>query len=151
MKVVVPYTKLHPVTEFVLTSYRPEYVDVSAPDGYRQFFKGLWERRETVIIVEHDIVPWPGALDELWQCPCTWGSYTYHLHGGLGIHHGFGCTKLSARLMEETSDVWESSSGWNMLDQVLFFEARALGFEPHHHRPAVTHLNPRHWSVLNAE
>ena|SRR5215207_6192247 len=150
MRVIVPFTKLEPATELVLRPYIPEYVDVSTLDSYRLLLKRIWETGKTVIIVEHDIVPWPGALDELWYCPCAWGSYSYHLHGGIGIHHGFGCTKLSSRLMAETQGVWDDGISWNMLDQVLLFKARAYGFEPHHHRPAVVHLNPRHYEVCNA-
>jgi hypothetical protein len=145
MNVVVPYTNLHPTTEFVLRQYPVEYVDVSEPDAYLGLLRRLWVEGATVIVVEHDVVPWPGALEEVWNCPCAWGSYSYHMHGGIGIYHGFGCTKLTAELMKQTPRVWEPWASWNMLDQKLFFAARAQGIEPHHHRPPVTHLNDRHY------
>lgn len=145
MKVVVPYIVLNPATELVLRPYKPQYVDVSAPDAYRTLFQTLWVERQTTIIVEHDIVPWPGALEELWQCPCQWGAYSYLLRGGVGVYHGFGCTKLTRELMLATPDVWSASCEWNKLDQHLLFEARSKGCEPHHHRPAVVHLNERYY------
>jgi hypothetical protein len=145
MNVVVPYTNLHPTTEFVLRPYRPTYIDVSETDGYLKLLRSLWHQGETVILVEHDVVPWPGALDEISHCPCEWGSYSYHMHGGIGIYHGFGCTKLSAEMMRQTPEVWASWASWNMLDQKLLFHARSKGFEPHTHRPPVTHLNPNHY------
>ena len=145
MNVIVPYTDLHPTTEFVLRPYRPVYVEVGGENGYLNFFRELWNEGEDIIIVEHDVVPWPGALEEVWQCPCAWGSYSYHMHGGIGIYHGFGCTKLTAELMAQTPDIWEQWTSWNMLDQKLFFAARGKGLEPHTHRPPVTHLNPRHY------
>lgn len=145
MKVVVPYTSLKQPTRLVLKQYKPEYVDVSGPDAYRRLLQRIWTEGETTIIVEHDVVPWPGALDELWQCPCAWGAYSYHMHGGLGIYHGLGCTKIGAELIARTPTVWHPPHPWNVLDQMLLFASRGTGLEPHHHRPAVTHLNAKHY------
>jgi hypothetical protein len=142
MRVVVPYTRLHPVTEQVLTSYAipVEWVGLVGDDDYRLLMQRLWREQERVIIVEHDIVPWPGALEELWACPCAWGAYSYKIHGGIGIYHGLGCTKLTPQLMAAVPEIWGQPEPWYLLDQKLLFEARNQGLEPHHHRPAVIHL-----------
>jgi hypothetical protein len=143
MQVVVPYTKLHPVTEYVLNSYKLPvwFVPVDGDDGYRRLMLNLWRERKSVIIVEHDIVPWPGAIEELWNCSCHWGAYSYQIDGGIGIYHGLGCTKITTHLMDAVPTIWERPEPWHLLDQILFFEARNCGLEPHHHRPPVIHLH----------
>src|SRR4051812_16119673 len=115
MNVVVPYVehKSSKITELVDDVLRSQTKDIiwiycgHSPFDYHELLKSLWHQRETTILVEHDVLPWPGALQELWQCPCKWGSYSYPLHGGVGIHHGFGCTKLTRELMDAVPDVWE--------------------------------------------
>jgi len=149
MKVIVPYADApHSVTVQVLASEPVAsllYHKCEGPYAYHELLRDIWRKCEPVIIVEHDVVPWPGALGELWLCPCKWGAYSYHMHGGIGIFHGFGCTKLTPDVMEATADIWECEPVlWNTLDQKLWFAARLKGFEPHPHRPPVTHLNPRH-------
>jgi len=149
MKVIVPYAgELNPVVRQVLSYYGVpvDYRNMSwNPYNYQYLLREIWKKREPVVIVEHDILPWPGAIEELWQCSCAWGAYTYQLHGGLGIYHGFGCTKLTPQLMQAVPDVWEGDlMNWDVLDQHLFFAARAAGFEPHHHRPPVIHLSDKH-------
>jgi hypothetical protein len=144
MKVVVPYVELHPVTRQVTEPYNPEYVPLVGDDAYRQLMHRLWQEGEPFVIVEHDIIPWPGAIEELFACSCAWGAYSYKLHGGIGIYHGFGCTKITPELMDATPCIWSQPAHWNTLDQRLWFAARAKGLEPHPHRPAVTHLSRRH-------
>jgi len=147
MRVVVPFQRLHPVTKKVVDYYRPEYVHLEDDDGYRLLMQRLWREREPVIIIEQDIVPWPYAVEELWRCSCSWGSYSYQLHGGIGIVHGFGCCKLTTILMDAVPNVWDEPERWDVLDQRLFFAAREVGLEPHRHRPDVTHLNERHYNA----
>lgn len=144
MRVVVPFQRLHPVTKKVVDYYRPEYCHLQDEDDYRLLMQRLWREREPVIVVEHDIVPWPFAIEELWRCSCSWGAYSYQLHGGVGIYHGFGCTKLTPALMEALPDIWDTPAHWSDLDQILWFAARDKGLEPHPHRPAVVHLSERH-------
>jgi hypothetical protein len=145
-QVVVPYLNLHPVTREVLDGYELdlEYVQVDDSYGYHALMRRLWAKGETVVIVEQDVCPWPGAIEELWQCPAAWCSYSYRMHGGIGIAHALGCTKLSDRLMRAIPDVWDEPAMWNVLDQVLFFAARDEGLEPHLHRPPVVHLSSVH-------
>lgn len=145
MRVVVPYVQLHPLVAPILRSqgHRPDCFELSGDDAYRQLLKWLWEVGESVIIVEQDILPWPGALDELAGCPCRWGTYSYREHGGVGIAHMLGCAKLTGALMAAVPQVWDEPGHWSGLDQRLFFAARAVGIEPHLHRPPVLHLNAR--------
>src|SRR5688572_21038894 len=119
MNVVVPYRNLHPVTRDVLESYQlpVRYVELNDDDGYRQLLKRIWQEGETVVLVEHDVVPWPGAIEELFACPCLWGSYSYRINGGIGIHHGLGCTKISGALMRMLPGLWDQRWHWSLVDQ----------------------------------
>lgn len=146
MKIVVPYTTLDPATELVLSSHGDvTFERLDAFFTYIELLRELWQERQPVVIVEHDIVPWPGALEELWACPGRWCSYSYRLLGGVGIFHGFGCTKLTGELMQATPTVWDEPGEWHTLDARLFHAAREVGLEPHPHRPPVVHLNPREY------
>lgn len=149
MRVIVPYTTLHPVTKAVLEGYRlPSltFVQLSRDDhAYQRLLAFLWRQRETIIIVEHDVAPWPGCLEELHQCPAEWCSCSYawtNAHGrtGVGLHHMLGCTKLSSELMAALPNLWDEPCHWTDCDKRLFFAARDIAKEPHPHRPSVVHL-----------
>lgn len=141
-KVYVPYVDLHPTTRQVVDGLDLDvtYVRLTDDDGYRRLLQRLWQIGETVILIEQDIVPWPGAAEELYSCMGLWCACAYKLFGGYGIFHGFGLTKLSAELMRQLPSVWDTPGHWSTLDQRLFFAARAISQEPHPHRPAVVHL-----------
>jgi hypothetical protein len=146
MNVVVPFVALQPVVKSVLESYKLPFIDyVHLPDddAYRRLLQRIWHSAQETIIVEHDILPWPGALEELSMCPCRWGTYSYRTLGGTGIAHMLGCAKLGEGLMRELPGIWDAPGHWSELDQRLFFAARDAGIEPHLHRPPVIHLNPR--------
>lgn len=145
MNIVVPYVQLHELVTPILRSqgYSPNYVKLEGDDAYRQLLRRLWKIGETVHIVEQDILPWPGAMDELAACPGCWCTFSYLEHGGIGIAHMLGCCKLGDQLMHALPDLWERPGHWSQLDQRLFFAARERRIEPHLHRPPVLHLNAR--------
>ena len=79
-QVVVPFTNLAPETRAALKAdgIEARYVDVSADHrDYWRLLSDIWAARQTTVIVEHDIVPWPGAVQALWDCRCDWGAYPY--------------------------------------------------------------------------
>jgi hypothetical protein len=148
VKVVVPYTKLHPVTKLVLESYglNIAYRALADEYAYGRLLESIWSAGESVVIIEQDVVPWHGAVEELYQCPGLWCSCTYRIHGGYGIYHGLGCTKISSALMSLLPNLWKEPVRWDVADQRLWFAARAIRQEPHPHRPPVIHLNPREYA-----
>lgn len=151
-KVFVPYTELNPWTKAVLDSYdlRLLYVRVrSMGYTYRSLLEQLWkESEEPFIIIEQDILPWPGAIEELWQCPCQWGTYSYKYQGGIGIAHMLGIAKITPELIKQTPGIWDDETPWHELDKKLAFAARAKGIEPHLHRPPVIHLSERELGLV---
>lgn len=155
MRVVVPYSTLYPETRAALEADGIDaeyvYVGVGQDSTYHDLVERLWAEGRGWINVEQDIVPWPGALRQLWDCPCEWGGFAYGLAMGYGAY--LGCTKFSDSLVRERPGVvaavaYLRDDGaprryWGRLDtrlkQVLEDQEQLT---MHIHWPAVRHLNP---------
>jgi hypothetical protein len=120
----------------------PRFAPVSHDHDYWKLFCELWREGKTVVLIEHDVLPWPGAIEELLACPALWCSCSYRINGGYGIHHAFGCTKISADFMQLLPDVWQRiiNREWHALDSQLCHAALQAGQVPHPHRPPAIHL-----------
>jgi hypothetical protein len=142
-RVVVPYTEIHPLVKKVLDKEKPEYIAMTDVESYWRLLCDIWAGQDDVVMIEHDIIPWPGAIDELWRCPSAWCTYTYEMREGFGIHHAFGCVKLGTKLFEELPDVWKNvaTTSWRHLDAQLCDYAQRHAIIPHPHRPPVIHLH----------
>ena len=83
MKIVVPYTQLHPDTvAAVWDAFEPGdeivWADVTGSDkAYFQILNEHWRQGQTFVNLEHDKVPAPGALRELHDCESPWCSYPH--------------------------------------------------------------------------
>lgn len=151
---VVPYASLYPETRAALAAdgWDAEYADVSGSvTAYADLLESVWALGETVIVVEQDIVPWPGALAILRDCPSPWCGFAYEL--GTGYEAWLGCTKFEGRLMLAHPDAFAlidamPSDGvhprlWSRLDTRLTAVLLGRGADPIHvHWPPVGHLNP---------
>jgi hypothetical protein len=143
VKIVVPYAPtVHPVTKFVLDSYGLPvwYAHVEGDYGYSELLAELWAKREAVVIVEQDIAPWPGCIEELRGPAETYCTCSYVYNGGVGISHMLGIAKISPALMDLLPNLWDEPCHWSQCDRRLFFAAQAMGRQPHQHRPSVIHL-----------
>lgn len=152
MRVVVPYTRLHPITKQVLDSYGFPvwYQHLDGDDSYRKLLQYLWQGGETVVLIEQDVVPWPGAIEELHGCCGLWCSCSYLYNGCLSLFHMLGCVKLSADLMRLLPELWDEPGHWSTLDTRLYHAAMAKGEVAHPHRPPVIHLNDRQMARSSA-
>lgn len=104
---------------------------------YGDTLQRAWDAGEPFINVEHDIVPWPGALEALWRCPDQppWCGYRYPLgYSGL-LEDSLGCVCI-----RPTRSVAWNLKGilWNQLDAAIFRAMRPNQW--HEHRPPVAHL-----------
>lgn len=144
--VVVPYIHdmLHPDTSTAVGDSAIFVQLGPTNDGYYWLLDTLWEEDETFVVVEHDVVPHAGALEELLACPSDWCAFPYDC-GGLEMT-GLGCTKFSAALTGRQPDVLSrivpDQRGWNGLDAVVLGELRRRGEREHVHSPAVGHNHP---------
>src|SRR5262245_36727721 len=118
-------------------------VEVSGNYSYGRALHQLWEEGESFINVEHDIVPWPGALEKMWKCKSAMCMYQYPIgHSGL-ISGSLGCVKFSDELIDAyplANFGWDDTE-WNHLDAQVF---GALVLDrsilPDVHQPPVGHL-----------
>ena len=88
-KVYVPWTSNrgpYPECRAALEPSDPVYVDVSSDDfAYWRMMKGVWEKGEPFIIVEHDVLVWPDTIALLDACPRQWCSQRVH---SVDVGHG---------------------------------------------------------------
>jgi len=131
---------------------QPQLVAIDASDatGYHRAVAALWAAGETFVIVEQDIVPFPGAIAELATCERDWCAFPYELQ--VGIQPALGCTKFSARLMARFPDALSRAGepdqeglpakDWRRLDVRLDRVLRGYGAALHVHAGVVGHLNP---------
>lgn len=115
---------------------------------YGRLLEDEWATGEGFTILEHDVIPWPGALAALEECDQEWCGYDYPL-GRRGMLGGsLGCTRFSAALTSHHPEVpaaWRGCS-WQRLDgKVIAAASSATGMSYHHpHLPPVAHLQDLH-------
>lgn len=149
----VPYTSLGNATRMFLASPQTmpcpvTMVDVSRDErDYHQYLATAWSHGETFINFEHDIVPWPGAVQELLDCDRPWCFYGYQdmlpnlAENGAAM---FGLVRFRDKLIRELPGVWSCPPlHWRQCDIHFFDYATHHGFEPHQHLPSVFNANLR--------
>lgn len=164
MKVVVPYSRHAFATLIVLRGegIEPRQVECTENDSYFNLMRDLWAEGETFVCVEHDVLPHPGAIQKLWECPEPWCGHTYYMRGRLGVV-AFGCTKFSADLIAATPWIWDAvahpidfdgsmlpldpmRTHWAVLDGIWrdLIDLNLPDLKPHLHDPPVVHMNELH-------
>ncbi len=150
MNVWVPYTVLQTATRISLIECGGvvHYVELDGwPGAYARYWQHRWTEARRFINVEHDVVVWPGALRQLWECPEPWCAYGYHLNDDFADRERtsfpyLGCVKLSAELIVATQGLWDGATDWLTLDGWLAGRAREAGVDVHQHYPPVVNANP---------
>lgn len=136
--------------------YRPdplefdvEEVPCTGPHDYGDSLKRLWDKGEGFINLEHDVVPWPGALTEMWECRRGWCALPLIVHG-CENQTNFGCVKFSGDFLKATKDIWDAYPrndifDWRSLDG-WFYQKMTDEFKVFHHThlPAALHFNWAH-------
>ncbi len=159
MKVICPNTGIAPETRAALDhcGYPWQPADVSGcGTAYTQLLQKLWREGETFALVEHDIVPWRGALKQLDACDHPWCGFPYplvlpHVPAGV-LHAGLGCVRFRAELLRRYPSAVDDtlaehtevhpSGFWCNLDDRLTRALTRCGAVRHEHTPAVGHLHP---------
>jgi hypothetical protein len=128
--------------------------ETPALDGYNptypELLADLWEAGESIIMLEHDVVPHEDSIAEIAGCPQPWCGYQYPNGGGFDrAHANLGCTKITDQMMAATAE-WARSERtgrgrWDWSDARLsgwaYCNAKML---PHRHFPDVAHRATRH-------
>lgn len=130
--------------------WQPEFRHMVHGESYFDLLSELWQAGQRFIVVEHDIVVWPGALSELEACTEGWCTLPYYCSVGW-IEDGLGCTKFSARFIGENPDLLAEpfpaccshTRNYCGLDRTIAHRMQELGIRPHVHKPGVINLNER--------
>jgi|WetSurMetagenome_2_1015567.scaffolds.fasta_scaffold988389_1 hypothetical protein len=145
MRIIVPYANLESATRLAILGdgYKPELLELDANEGYWKLLLGLWLARKSFIIIEQDVVVFPGAIKDMADCKHSWCARPYMLNGKL--RPALGCTKFTKEIIYKFPDLLEhipeGKRHWSGLDTRLIKLLEDKGFKCHIHRPAVTHLN----------
>lgn len=155
MRVVVPHVgDVHPDTRAVVDRWLDvEYVclDDDPEYGYGKLLRRLWAEQESVMVVEHDVVPWRHTIPEMALCPSPYCAAPYAWGQAVGV--ALGCTKFSSLFMRCYPDaaeiacripsVYGEPGHFRQLD--VWLQAAVLrdlyGWQPCAHLPAVGHRN----------
>lgn len=149
INIFIPHIKLFPATLISLIGYN--YTAVYAPGDYEvgDYFKERWREGKTFINIEQDIVPWPGAIKAIWDCPQEWCVYDMHLpcHWGRNLENEvngipLGCMKISAEVIKKTPGIWDEPVKWTVMDIHLTKQFLKRGLKVHQHHPGVVNANP---------
>lgn len=121
--------------------WRPEIVVVDPEDvfAYGRAMHEFWQDGEAFINVEHDMAPWPGAVQALRSCTldlCLFGYYRAE-QGSLGM------IRFSEKLIAQFPDLsktgaWERTA-WNMMESAVL--GGLSNIDRHQHFPHVAHLS----------
>ncbi len=149
MRIVVPYTKITPITHIALRGIPHNIVKVSGKYGYSRMFRELWKKQEDFINIEHDCIVWPGATQKLIDCSEIWCAYDYSsvsnwsLEQSQGILHSIplGCMKITKEFISKTVNTWDNNIDWHRCDVHLFDCAVKAGIKVHQHYPGIVNGN----------
>jgi len=124
------------VTEVVMYDYT----------NYGRAFTEQWQSGHGFIVVEDDVVPWPGAIREFDACPEEWCLFE-HPRGRFqesprsGFATGLGCVKFSTELVQRVpfNPGWQNR-GHNELDGLVHETLLEADAVLHIHYPPVAHV-----------
>ena len=122
----------------------PRLTIVKGQYDYGRALAQAWEEGEEFINLEHDVVPWPGALKNLIGCESVWCGYQYIAGHSARIRRpiqtGIGCVRFSEQVIRKTPSLVEKLRDvvWQAIEPTIW---QAIGSEWHCHLPPVAHLS----------
>ncbi len=145
--VYIPHTVRHPQTALGAPE-NATWVDVSqSPNAYYAALAHWWERGETFMVLEHDVICRPDVIEEFDACPEPWCLYGYteicHRECMEAWRNALGCTRFRKELIDAVPDALASvpreNWDWHNVCDGLGNNLRAAGFTHHFHEPWVSH------------
>ena len=140
-----PYTKLGNATKIALLQYgdRAKFIDLSLQYleplyWYADYMHDRWQERQTFINIEHDVVPWPGAIDEITKSAFDWCCYSYSPTDQV---FSLGCSYFSAIFFSSLSGIFPADIDWMSLDNYITSSALSRNIYFHQHFPSVLNAN----------
>lgn len=154
MRIYVPHTEIQTITGSLLSQYPWTGVQLEGVTDYGDYLQERWDEELPFINIEHDVVWWDGAIEEIWGCEEPWCVYNYDRND---IVDGapLGLAKISTKLIKNLPGIWDSLRNepnirkdagcpeWGYCDQWLFEEAKKKKIYPHQHKPGIINANPK--------
>lgn len=144
MKIYIASTSKYTPTAFALEREGEEFelVLMKTKFSYSHLIYDLFSKGEGFILLEHDVVPWPGAIKELRNCKEDWCTHKYPF--AANAHRwALGCIKLSDDVVK-FGRIAENllSKEWNQVDGTLVPAIiKYTGIKkPHIHHPDFAHV-----------
>lgn len=110
--------------------------------SYASVLTGVWQVQSEFINLEHDVAPWPGALDQLHDCPEPFCFFQYPFWPAYHLGTGIGCMKFGQAVLDAIPESWENwgNLSWWDLDGAVVADVLGSGFKAHQHGPPVAHV-----------
>lgn len=105
--------------------------------GYWHLISRHWRKGEGFVLLEHDVVPWPGAVALLAECPEDWCVHEYPYSEPPELIWALGAWKVSAAFTAAHS--LPTRVRWDGLDHYARGVLRDDAGPPHVHRPPFAH------------
>lgn len=145
MQVIIPAIDENCVASLALRKEGIEH-DVVVMDGdydYGELLVELWQSGESFILLEHDVVPWPGAITQLAECPELWCSYEYPLAPNT-LRPALGCIKVSCIVINAYRNLparfgWAERI-WSQMDGAVCPALESIAGKTHIHKPPLAHV-----------
>jgi hypothetical protein len=104
---------------------------------YSRLLTDLWREGEGFTIVEHDVVPFPGAISALEACEEPWCVHWFPFAPN-AIRPALGLVHFSTGLINSIRLGWDCD--WWHLDGQVYPMLHLCAGDPHRHHPDVAHL-----------
>jgi hypothetical protein len=150
VRLVVAYTTegLQPETRALAESYGARFESTDTPTGYWDLLERLWSEQRGFVLLEEDVLPAPGLIDEMWACPREWCSVPYEGEQQASLHASIALVKFSTQLLARVPDAMRRAirlcpeRAWAVIDvglawRVLIDEEN---LRPHWHALPLQHL-----------
>ena len=151
--IVVPYTRLHPVTARLLNRHAPGHervrIDPADDEAYWRLLARLWREPGDLIVIEQDVGIRAGVVESLTACREPWCSFPYRVADRVQVC--LGCTRFTAGLKTAQPDLLDAVAAdatgnlpprvWQRLDVRMFNHLQVRGYRPHQHPGPVEHYH----------
>jgi hypothetical protein len=110
---------------------------------YARIVADRWATGIGFVLLEHDVVPWPGALTTLLNCSQPWCVHRYPFAPG-AVRWALGCARFSDELVFAHPQVVDDIRGvhWSQLDGALMtsISRHTRLHHPHIHEPPFANV-----------